>query len=510
MPRIHVKEKVLGGKGVVFSYITDTEKFYYREMVKGTNTYRYKLIKNANTIESAVENFIDAYTELREEIKAIEAGVSFIKNTKDRDNESDISKLNNYIKKQRQKSREISNCVDDYLSRIRKKVDSGLIVEKTYNDKRLILRNQLIPYLDSIKITKTIQIDNNTFNDYPFWRDAAKSTRRLELIHIKDFIVNYCDRNNLIASGVDLKSITPLIKINESELDANPPLIENENWNSILNGLKVLKDNSKSNIRTDYFSKMFYRWCLIAKNSGLRPNRELNQLRWCDVKRENVGRWSKTDQVMKDKWVAVIYIKNTKTGKQRTVPTNGVDSQLTQWRKEQKKHIDKHYPGIEITDETLIFGNPGNGMKQFSYNNYNRYWYKLMEILKGKLKPYVFSDRPYTIYSLRSTYICNLILQGKDIYTTAKLAGHTVSVCERYYAKLDMGSKAKQVTDFQYGVQGRRKTDTGSYIEDDIEQGITKHTQSNWSKDDSNSYQRSSSKNRSTTNRGQTVTAEEQ
>ena len=60
-------------------------------MAKGTNAYRYKLIRNANTIESAVENFIDAYTELREEIKAIETGVAFIKNTKDRDAESNFS-----------------------------------------------------------------------------------------------------------------------------------------------------------------------------------------------------------------------------------------------------------------------------------------------------------------------------------------------------------------------------------------------------------------------------------
>ena len=103
-----------------------------------------------------------------------------------------------------------------------------------------------------------------------------------------------------------------------------------------------------------------------------------------------------------------------------------------------------------------------------------------------------------------------MILQGKDIYTTAKLAGHTVSVCERYYAKLDMGSKAKQVTDFQYGVQGRRKTDTGSYIEDEIEQGITKQTQTNWSKNDSNSYKRSSRKDRTTINRRKAATPEEQ
>ena len=86
-----------------------------------------------------------------------------------------------------------------------------------------------------------------------------------------------------------------------------------------------------------YFNQLFYRWCLICKNSGLRPNIELNKLRWCDVKRENVGRWSKSKGETEDKWIAIIYIKDTKTGKQRAVPTNGVDSQLLEWRKEQKE-----------------------------------------------------------------------------------------------------------------------------------------------------------------------------
>ncbi len=480
-------------------------------MVKGTNTYRYKLIKNANTLDSAVENFIDAYTELRDEINAIESGVAFIKEKKEGDVETEIARLNNYIKKQRQKSREITSCIEDYLVEIRKKVDSGLIVEKTYKDKRLILRNKLIPYLEYVKTLTTNQINNNTFNDYPHWRDAAKTTRRLELIHIKDFIVNYCSRNGLIRNDVDLQSITPQIRINESELDANPPLIERDNWNQVLRGLKELRanDEAMSSVRNEYFSKMFYRWCLIAKNSGLRPNRELNMLRWCDVKRENVGRWSKSDNETKEKWVAVIYIKNTKTGKQRTVPTNGVDTQLQEWKKEQEEHVRKHYPWIEITDESLIFGNPCNAMKPFTYNCYHRYWHKLMRILKGKLKPYVFSDRDFTIYSLRSTYICNLILQGKDIYTTAKLAGHTVSICERYYAKLDMGSKVKQVTDFEYGSKDRRKADTKGYMDDDVTDLITKQTDTEWIKDEEVSYQRTTRQARTTTRRSEGMPAKE-
>ncbi len=509
MPKIKEKAKVLGGKGVVFSYVTDVEKFYYREMVKGTNTYRYKLIKNAYTLDSAVDNCIEAYSELREEIKAIETGVELVRSGKDINPESDFSKLNRLIKKNRQKSREVSNCAEDYLTETLKKVESGLISIKTYKNKQNALCNHLLPYLKSEGVTQTIQISNTTFNNYPVWREASKSTRRVELILFKDFIRNYCHSNKLIRSEVDMDRLMPVIKMNESELDANPPLIEKGNWNVILKGLDELRkrEGAMKNIRSDYLGKMFYRWVLIAKNSGLRSNVELTQLRWCDISRENVGRWSKTDKTTKDKWVAVIHVKKTKTGKQRTVPTNGVDSQLRQWKREQQQHIEEHYPWLEITEKSYIFGNPGNNMKPMSYSRFSAYWRKLMDICGDKLKPYVFSDRPYTVYSLRSTYICNLILQGKDIYTTAKLAGHTVAICEKYYAKLDMGSKVKQVTDFQFGVKGRIKADTGSYIEDDIEEVTTKDSQirnneplrkiklpDNWSKDDSNSYQRATRK----------------
>ena len=83
-----------------------------------------------------------------------------------------------------------------------------------------------------------------------------------------------------------------------------------------------------------------------------------------------------------------------------------------------------------------------------------------------RIESYVFSDRNYTPYSLRSTFICNLILQGKDIYEVAKLAGHSIAVCERYYAKLDMGRKSKELTEIEYGIKGRRQPSIGSYLED--------------------------------------------
>ena len=102
-------------------------------------------------------------------------------------------------------------------------------------------------------------------------------------------------------------------------------------------------------------------------------------------------------------------------------------------------------------------------MRQYAYNNFNRTWRKIIDGINPALKLYVFSTKNYTPYSLRSTYICNLILDNKDIYTVAKLAGHTIAVYEKYYARIDMGKKAKEITDFDYGSTRSRNIETESY-----------------------------------------------
>ena len=87
----------------------------------------------------------------------------------------------------------------------------------------------------------------------------------------------------------------------------------------------------------------------------------------------------------------------------------------------------------------------------------------MLDAMEEPLAPYAFSNKPYTLYSLRSTYICNLIIDGKGIYDVAKLAGHTVAVCEKYYARLDMAVKAEEMTEFEYGQKGSRKIEERSY-----------------------------------------------
>ena len=84
---------------------------------------------------------------------------------------------------------------------------------------------------------------------------------------------------------------------------------------------------------------------------------ELNQLRWCDES-ENVGRESKSEGKQVDYWISVYYVKKSKTGMQRTVSAKGVHKQLQDWKKYQQEYIAKHCPGVEVTDQIYVFGNP--------------------------------------------------------------------------------------------------------------------------------------------------------
>lgn len=459
MPKIAEKAKALNGKGVVFSYVYEPQKFYFRELIPGTKRYRSRLIEGAETIEEALSGCIDAYTALRQTESLFPKGSEVVR--KPGAPAASVPPV-----RARLKTWEVKRCVDEFLAAEKAKVEAGLLAQNTYENKQRTLRMHMLPYLLEKGCSHSQHIDTETFYDYPVWRkDAAKSTRKLELVVIKDFVDNFMRVKNLMRKEIDYRKLIPKIKITDSDLDANPPLDES-NWRKILAALKRNCERAEKNPnhRGHYSNRLFYHWVIIARNSGLRPMVELNQLRWCDVESVNVGRESKSEGKRVDHWISVLYVKKSKTGRQRTVPANGVHKQLQDWKEYQKEYIEKYCPGVEVTDQTYVFGNPYHEMQPYSREYIGQSWTDMLKLMDEPLKPYVFSDRNYTLYSLRSTYICNLILQGKGIYDVAKLAGHTVAVCERYYARLDMAVKAKELTEFEFGKTGRRGNEVMPYI----------------------------------------------
>ena len=450
--------KVLNGRASVVSYTKAPEKFYLRQLIKGTTKYQTRLIQGASTPEQAEERALDVLLEL---------GAQPVERIKTRFTEEKVVD-------RRGKVRDINRCIEEYVSRMYLNAESGLLDEKTAYGKEKTYKN-LKKYLAHKGVWKTSQVSSNTFEDYPLWRRKADGSLlkqgaiKTELGHISDFVVNYLSKHRLIDKELEANKLVPYVKTPEP--GANPPLITPGNWNKVLRGLDknvVRAQTTNRNHRATYFAKLFRRFIIIARNCGLRPDVELCKLRWCDVQRENVGRWSKTEERTKDKWIANITVvtgkrKRNGMSSKRTVPCNGVDEQLKKWKQEQQDYIDKYCPGVVITPETLIFGNPFNEMKQYTYSQFRRSWRMMRETLD--LTPYPLApDEKYTIYSMRSTYICNLVLQDKDIYITAKLAGNTVAVCERFYAQLDMLQMSKKITDFEFGKRGRRTSTTTTYI----------------------------------------------
>ena len=68
MPRIKEKEKVLNGRGIVFTYEDDNVgKYFYRELKEGTKLYRTKVIEGATTLEETKEKALDVAMEMKED-----------------------------------------------------------------------------------------------------------------------------------------------------------------------------------------------------------------------------------------------------------------------------------------------------------------------------------------------------------------------------------------------------------------------------------------------------------
>ena len=55
-------------------------------------------------------------------------------------------------------------------------------------------------------------------------------------------------------------------------------------------------------------------------------------------------------------------------------------------------------------------------------------------------------DSPYTIYSMRSTFIEDHLLKGTPVYEVAEMAGHSVMETQKTYARLNLRKKERELT----------------------------------------------------------------
>ena len=508
MPKLLEKHKVLGGRAEIIKYEESPDTWYYREKLPEEKAYRTRKISNVETKLEAEDAAILVYAKLRSEpvipreerIKRDELyekeqpSPHLSSNAANHDDGiggayllSDRSKperSNKFINRKR-RGTDIDKAIDEHLARLSERVEANELKESTFKEHMQTLAVHLKRYFVQEGITKTSQITADTFTAYPLYRKGcSKLTKNKEARHVKGFVDNYLAKKKLVdVDVVSNKKLVPLSKIKQEDLDANPA-INDEDWkliNSWIRNTYLKQGESHPRPSVHYWRYLFWHFTLIMKNCGARPVELLN-LRWKDIEIEDVGRISESkrreeieeleaegidvvgfEEEESNAWainesalgreqrlIAHIFIRASKTGRQREIPTN-LGKAFMRFKEYQEQYIEKNQLDLTLTPHTLIFGNPNNFYSKYSYHTFTTSWHKCMTALDGLLNGHKFSERPYTIYSMRSTFIENGLINKMDIFLLSRVCGHSVDMLQRHYERIDVKERAEEITKINYG-----------------------------------------------------------
>lgn len=426
-----IAEKVPALNGVVFRYASDREGWYYRELIPGTKRYRTKRIPGAETLADALRDAYKAFMDLsgspipQARLKPVE------------------KKTGTTIAKE----------VEGYLRYQEQRVSSNLKSEKGYTRLCVVLRKHLLGYLSAINITKPSQIKPTTFDDYiAYRRGIAKQTLKTELKEIGTFLKHWLVRHDHLSVEVGMSPmLLPRVSLSFEDLDANPAISAHD-YELINKQIRYTWIKAATNKNSRYFRQMF--WCLIhtLKNTGARPI-ELLAVRYKDIAITNPKRYSVSHEEDVDDFKGTIFLHHTKTGRPRDIICrSNAAERIVKFRQFQRQYFTEHHMPAP-TEDSLFFGKPSEMMeKTYSHRYLDQVWRnEIIEPIKDQLEGNKYSSQSYTIYSLRSTFIENCILDGIDIYTVATLCGNSVKTIQRHYDRHDVLKKASRLQDIERG-----------------------------------------------------------
>ena len=430
MARIAETHEVLDGRGTIYRHDGE-QRWRYREYDQQKRKYRTGLITDARTLTEAKEKVIELvlkWTNTQPQLKP---------RTAPKKSELTIAEECQVWLKRREEQQMLNDPEGD--------------VNRIKNAMKL-----MVEYLDTKKVKYAKQLKVDTFDDYLLFRKGKrKLTWKTELQHIKSFLVHHLRRKGLITNELAAEpEITPKVKITDADLDANPSVSRRdyEVINLFIRG--EWRDRHKHESQL-YFKRYFHTYIHLLWNSGCRPG-ELLKLRMKDITLTNKPRYSESQEKVVDDHKLTIFIRKSKTGKQRHVPlTSNAADNLISFLKYQKRYLRNSL--VTPKPESLLFGKPEHHFERtYSYPYIESVWANIIKELNddGYLEGNKFSDRNVTIYSLRSSWIENMITKGTDVYLIAKLAGNSVAIIQKYYDRHDVLKRAEEIQHIQRGKIG--------------------------------------------------------
>ena len=382
------------------------------------------------------------------------------------------------------RTQSIEQSVENFLQNQQDKEDSGIITYRTYRSKRNVLINLLIPYLKTKGITKTRQINDDTFSDYIIYRkNKSKLTINKEIKAIKNYLNEWLLKKRLIEPEVVMnKKLFPPVRIQMSDLMSNPPITDRD-WKTINTEIRrwVKESTNNPNHRSHLWRTVFWTFTLVMKNGGFRPE-ELMKLKWNQIEIVDVGRITETKKLeeieelrsegieieddgtiddggwvdstksigREQRLISYITVTSSKTGSIREVPTNS-GSVFVRFKDYLNKYYQDHYSNRQVMGNGLVFGNINNEGKPYSYSMYGIYWSRIIGRVKDKLEGNKFTDENYTVYSMRSTFVTNKLIEGLDIFLLSQITGHDVKSLMKHYERMDIRKRSEEIIKIDYG-----------------------------------------------------------
>ena len=458
MPKLAVDEfgnkkirQILGGRAAILCYETEPLLWQYRQKKENAKAYVHRSL-NEPDLAKAAKRGEELYFQLQ-----------------------NVNKPSNTL---------IKEAINQWIEIKEQRQASGQLTMSTVRGTISALRTAVLLYLTKEKKLRKIgDIKQDTFMDYIQWRNTKAwklidrdgqqkppqpSTIKRDFVHVHDFYVN-----NLIPRGYATHCPSlPSIVVRQDKMDANPPIPLDSDWPQIYRYFEKWAEEKRhhpNGARIYAFRQMVRHFILICYNSGCRPKELLGEiekhrsphpeggwmvndlvkggLRWCDVEVEpqvhqTVG--GKSFEFLE----AVLYIRQSKTGQPREIPTN-TGSYFVRWRK-LCDQFRKENGLPKLTPKDYVFFNPFTN-RPYPYTQVSKSWDEMRTNLSLVLNGSK-SNKPYTLYSLRSSYITNQIDEGKDVYLIKKITGHSIEVLNRHYDKSDLRKRRSEATARTYGV----------------------------------------------------------